>query len=235
MLIKKGTRVYNVNYGIGTAITNETELIGAVVKFDTENENLFSAKDIRLMTPNSCLSLYLGFLSYLDEDYSQPKKLFGICYLYGNCPELWNIKNIVVKDFDKEKEIYMNKYNSNSKDVMDKVMKDKKKTESNSVKDFAKEKENKMENLYKYDPTLKDCKSNGCSCNNKVEMYMFINKDTKELLFGNKGEYLWDKSDALDVINELVGDGVNIEEYDIVKVTGKAERVEVKKTVKYSI
>ena len=47
MFIKKGSRVYNSEYGFGTALTDEENHIGAVVKFDKENKNLLSAKELR--------------------------------------------------------------------------------------------------------------------------------------------------------------------------------------------
>ena len=46
MFIKKGNRVYSDVYGFGTAITDENKIVGAIVKFDKENEHLFSTEDV---------------------------------------------------------------------------------------------------------------------------------------------------------------------------------------------
>ena len=86
MFIKKGSRVYSDVYGFGTALTDEENHIGAVVKFDRENKNLLSAKEISFEMAGDLdyffESLYLNFCSHLDKDYA--KKLFGICYSQGN-------------------------------------------------------------------------------------------------------------------------------------------------------
>ena len=132
---------------------------------------------------------------------------------------------------------------------MDKVIKDKKKTENMTIKDFAKEKENNMDNLYGYDATLKKenkdkpCKNGSCTCKNKDKdnkscdnnvKYIFVSKDNKELIYGNKEEvadFLWNRKDADEVINETD----DIEDFEVYKITGNVEKVTLKKTVKFSL
>ena len=74
MFIKKGSRVYNSEYGFGTALIDEENHIGAVVKFDKENEHLLSAKEISFIMAGDLdyffESLYLNFCSHLDKDYA---------------------------------------------------------------------------------------------------------------------------------------------------------------------
>ena len=255
MFIKKGSRVYNDVYGFGTALTDEENHIGAVVKFDRENKNLLSAKEISFEMAGDLdyffESLYLNFCSHLDKDYA--KKLFGICYSQGNSIiyKLYGIDNIEVKivnqnnNNDNNKNTFKNSQFDASKDFVDKVIKDKKKTENMTIKDFAKEKENNMDNLSGYDATLKKqenkdktCKNDSCACknkdNNKKETYIFVSKDNKELIYGNKEEvadFLWNRKDADEVINETD----DIEDFDVYKITGNIEKVPLKKTVKFSI
>ena len=200
-------------------------------------------------------SLYLNFCSHLDKDYA--KKLFGICYSQGNSIiyKLYGIDNIEVnivnqdKNNDNNKNTFKNSQFDPSKDFVDKVIKDKKKTENMTIKDFAKEKENNMDNLSGYDATLKKdnkdkpCKNNSCTCKNKNKdnnscdnnvKYIFVNKDNKELIYGNKEEvadFLWNRKDADEVINETD----DIEDFDVYKITGNVEKVPLQKTVKFSI
>ena len=259
MFIKKGNRVYNSEYGFGTALTDEENHIGAVVKFDKENEHLASAKEISFIMAGDLdymfESLYLNFFSYLDKDYT--KKLFGICYSKDNeiTYKLYGIDNIEVKNVnqnknrDNNKNTFKNSQFDASKDFVDKVIKDKKKTENITIKDFAKEKENNMDNLSGYDATLKKenkdkpCKNDSCACKNKDKdnkscdnnvKYIFVSKDNKELIYGNKEEladFLWNRKDADEVINETD----DIEDFDVYKITGNVEKVPLKKTVKFSI
>ena len=266
MFIKKGSRVYNSEYGFGTAITDEENHIGAVVKFDKENKNLLSAKEISfIMTRDFDYMFerfYLKSFLYLDGYNSRyTKKLFGICYSQGNSIiyKLYGIDNIEVKivnqnndknnNKDSNKNTFKNSQFDESKDFVDKVIKDKKKTENMTIKDFAKEKENSMDNLYGYDATLKKenkdklCKNDSCayknknkdnmSCDNNVK-YIFVSKDNRELIYGNKNgvtDFLWDKEDVYDILNEQE----DIEDFDIYKITGNVEKVPLKKTVKFSI
>lgn len=253
MLIKKGSRVYSDVYGMGTALTDEEKHIGAVVKFDNENKNLASAKEISFIMIRDFdymfESLYLHFCSHLDKDYT--KKIFGICYSKDNeiTYKLWGIDNIEVKvvnqNKDKDNNTFKNSQFDASKDFVDKVIKDKKESENMTIKDFAKEKENNIDNLSGYDATLKKetkdkpCKNDSCACknknkDNKKETYIFVSKDNKELIYGNKEEvadFLWNRKDADEVINETD----DIEDFDIYKVTGNIEKVPLKKTVKFSI
>ena len=256
MFIKKGSRVYSDVYGMGTALTDEENHVGVVVKFDKENKNLLSAKEISFEMAGDLdyffESLYLNFCSHLDKDYA--KKLFGICYSQGNSIiyKLYGIDNIEVKivnqnkNNNKDKNTFKNSQFDESKDFVDKVIKDKKKTENMTIKDFAKEKENNMDNLYGYDATLKKqenkdkpCKNDSCTCknkgkDNKKETYIFVSKDNKELIYGNKEEvadFLWNRKDADEVINETD----DIEDFEVYKITGNIEKVPLKKTVKFSI
>ena len=256
MFIKKGNRVYSDVYGIGTALTDEENHVGAVVKFDKENKNLLSVKDISLEMAGDLdyffESLYLNFCSHLDKDYA--KKLFGICYSQGNSViyKLYGLDNIEVKivNQNNNKNTFRNSQFDKSRDFVDKVIKDKKKTENMTIKDFAKEKENNMDNLSGYDATLKKqenkdkpCKNDSCACKNKNKddkscennvKYIFVSKDNKELIYGNKEEvadFLWNRKDADEVINETD----DIEEFEIYKITGNVEKVPLKKTVKFSI
>ena len=259
MFIKKGSRVYNSEYGFGTALTDEENHIGAVVKFDKENKNLLSAKEICFIMAGDLdyvfESLYLNFCSHLDKDYA--KKLFGICYSQGNSIiyKPYGIDNIEVKpvnqnnDKNNNKNTFKNSQFDESKDFVDKVIKDKKKTENMTIKDFAKEKENNMDNLYNYDATLKKdnkdkpCKNDSCTCKNKDNdnkscdnnvKYIFVSKDNKELIYGNKEEvadFLWNRKDADEVINETD----DIEDFDVYKITGNIEKIPLKKTVKFSL
>ena len=261
MFIKKGSRVYNSEYGFGTALTDEENHIGAVVKFDKENKNLLSAKEISFEMAGDLdyffESLYLNFCSHLDKDYA--KKLFGICYSQGNSIiyKLYGLDNIEVKPVNqnndknnnKDKNTFKNSQFDASKNFVDKVIKDKKKTENMTIKDFAKEKENSMDNLSGYDATLKKenkdkpCKNDSCACKNKDKdnkscdnnvKYIFVSKDNKELIYGNKEEvadFLWNRKDADEVINETD----DIEDFDVYKITGNIEKVPLKKTVKFSI
>ena len=251
MFIKKGSRVYSDVYGFGTALTDEENHIGAVVKFDKENKNLLSALDYFFEI------LYLNFCSHLDKDYA--KKLFGVCYSQGNSIiyKLYGLDNIEVKivnqnknnNKDSNKNTFKNSQFDESKDFVDKVIKDKKKTENMTIKDFAKEKENNMDNLYGYDATLKKenkdkpCKNDSCACKNKDKdnkscdnnvKYIFVSKDNKELIYGNKEEvadFLWNRKDADEVINETD----DIEDFEVYKITGNIEKVSLKKTVKFSL
>ena len=265
MFIKKGSRVYNSEYGFGTALTDEENHIGAVVKFDRENNNLLSAKEISLEMAGDLdyffESLYLNFCSHLDKDYA--KKLFGICYSQGNSIiyKLYGLDNIEVKivsqnnNNDNNKNTFKNSQFDASKDFVDKVIKDKQKKENMTIKDFAKEKENNVDNLSGYDATLKkqenkdnpcktdSCKNDSCACNNKNKdnkfcdnnvKYIFVSKDNKELIYGNKEEvadFIWNKKDADEVINETD----DIEDFDVYKITGSIEKVLLKKTVKFSL
>lgn len=245
MFIKKGSKVYNSEYGFGTALTDEENHIGAVVKFDKENKNLFSAFDYLFDI------LYLNFCSHLDKDYA--KKLFGVCYSKDNeiTYKLYGIDNIEVKIVNQNKNNNKDKNSrfDESKDFVDKVIKDKKKTENMTIKDFAKEKENNMDNLCGYDATLKKenkdkpCKNDSCACKNKDKdnkscdnnvKYIFVSKDNKELIYGNKEEvadFLWNRKDADEVINETD----DIEDFEVYKITGNIEKVPLKKTVKFSL
>ena len=259
MFIKKGNRVYNSKYGFGTALTDEENHIGAVVKFDRENKNLLSAKEISFEMAGDLdyffESLYLNFCSHLDKDYA--KKLFGICYSQGNSIiyKLYGLDNIEVNivnhnnNKDNNNNTFKNSQFDASKDFVDKVIKDKKKAENMTIKDFAKEKENNMDNLYGYDATLKKdnkdkhCNNDSCACKNKDKdnkfcdnnvKYIFVSKDNKELIYGNKEEvadFLWNRKDADEVINETD----DIEDFDVYKITGNIEKVPLKKTVKFSI
>ena len=111
-----------------------------------------------------------------------------------------------------------------------------------TIKDFAKEKENNMDNLSGYDATLKKqenkdkpCNNDSCACKNKNNVkYIFVSKDNKELIYGNKEEvadFLWNRKDADEVINETD----DIEEFVIYKITGNVEKVPLKKIVKFSL
>jgi len=268
MFIKKGSRVYNSVYGFGTAFTDEENHIGAVVKFDNENKNLLSAKEISfIMTRDFDYMferLYLKSFIYLDGYNSRyTKKLFGICYSKDNeiTYKLYGLDNIEVKpvnqnknnDKNNDKNIFKNSQFDESKDFVDKVIKEKKKVENMTIKDFAKEKENNMDNLYGYDATLKKynkdkpCKNDSCACKDKNKnkdkdnkscdnnvKYIFVSKDNKELIYGNKEEvadFLWNRKDADEVINETD----DIEDFDVYKITGNIEKVPLKKTVKFSI
>ena len=263
MFIKKGNRVYNSEYGFGTALTDEENHIVAVVKFDKENKNLASAKEISFIMAGDLDYMferfYLKSFLYLDNYNSQyTKKLFGICYSQGNSIiyKLYGLDNIEVKivnqnsNKDSNKNTFKNSQFDASKDFVDKVIKDKKKTENMTIKDFAKEKENNMDNLSGYDATLKKqenedkhCKNDSCACKNKNKdnkscdnsvKYIFVSKDNKELIYGNKEEvadFLWNRKDADEVINETD----NIEDFDVYKITGNIEKVPLKKTVKFSI
>ena len=264
MFIKKGSRVYNSEYGFGTAITDEENHLGAVVKFDKENEHLLSAKDISFFMTRDFDYMferfYLKYFLYLDGYNSRyTKKLFGICYSKDNeiTYKLYDIDNIEVKpvnqnknnDKDNNKNTFKNSQFDASKDFVDKVIKDKKKTENMTIKDFAKEKENNMDNLSGYDATLKKynkdkpCKNESCACKNKDKdnkscdnnvKYIFVSKDNKELIYGNNEEvadFLWSRKDADEVINETD----DIEDFDVYKITGNIEKVPLKKIVKFSI
>ena len=257
MFIKKGNRVYNSKYGFGTALTDEENHVGAVVKFDRENKNLLSEKEIYFEMAFE--RFYLKSFLYLDGYNSRyTKKLFGVCYSKDNeiTYKLYGIDNIEVKivnqnkNNNKDKNTFKNSQFDESKDFVDKVIKDKKKTETMTIKDFAKEKENNMDNLYGYDATLKKqenkdkhCKNDSCACKNKNKddkscdnnvKYIFVSKDNKELIYGNKEEvadFLWNRKDADEVINETD----DIENFDVYKITGNIEKVPLKKTVKFSL
>ena len=199
MFIKKGSRVYSDVYGMGTALTDEENHTGAVVKFDKENEHLLSIKEISFEMAGDLdyffESLYLSFCSHLYKDYA--KKLFGVCYSQGNSItyKLYSLDNIEVKivnqnkNNNNNKNTFKNSQFDASKDFVDKVIKDKKKKENMTIKDFAKEKENNMDNLYSYDATLKKqenkdkpCKNDSCkndSCKNDSCACKNNNKDNK--------------------------------------------------------
>lgn len=239
MFIKKGSRVYNDAYGFGTAITDEENHIGAVVKFDKENKNLLSAKEIYFEMAFE--RFYLKSFLYLDGyNLRYTKKLFGICYSQGNSIiyKLYGIDNIEVKivnqnnNNNKDKSTFKNSQVDASKGFVDKVINDKKKTENMTIKDFAKEKENNMENFYDYDSTLKKQENKDKSCDNVK--YIFVSKDNRELIYGNKNgvtDFLWNKADVYDILNEQE----DIEDFDVYKITGNIEKVPLKKTVKFSI
>ena len=254
MFIKKGNRVYSDVYGMGTALTDEENHIGAVVKFDRENKNLLSAKEISFILAGDSDYMferfYLKSFLYLNGYNSQyTKKLLGICYSKDNeiTYKLYGIDNIGVKvvnqnkNKNNDKNTFKNSQFDASKDFVDKVIKDKKKTENMTIKDFAKEKENNMDNLSSYDSTLKKdskdkpCKNDSCACKNKNNVkYIFVSKDNKELIYGNKNgvtDFLWDKEEVDDILNEQE----DIENFDIYKITGNIEKVTLKKTVKFSI
>lgn len=253
MFFKKGSRVYNSEYGFGTALTDEENHIGAVVKFDKENKNLLYAKEISFIMAGD-LDYFFESL-YNIKDYA--KKLFGVCYSQGNSItyKLYGLDDIEVKivnqnkNNNNDKNTFKNSQFDESKDFVDKVIKDKKKTENMTIKDFAKEKENNMDNLCGYDATLKKenkdkpCKNDSCACKNKDKdnkscdnnvKYIFVSKDNKELIYGNKEEvadFLWNRKDADEVINETD----DIGDFDVYKITGNIEKVHLKKTVKFSI
>ena len=263
MFIKKGSRVYSDVYGFGTALTDEENHVGAVVKFDKENEHLASAKEISFIITGDLDYMferfYLKSFLYLNDYNPQyTKKLLGICYSKDNeiTYKMYGIDNIEVKlvnqnsNKDSNKNTFKNSQFDASKDFVDKVIKDKKKTENMTIKDFAKEKENNMDNLYGYDATLKKqenkdkpCNNDSCACKNKNKdnkscdnnaKYIFVSKDNKELIYGNNEEvadFLWNRKDADEVINETD----DIEDFDVYKITGNIEKVPLKKTVKFSI
>lgn len=204
---------------------------------------------------------YLKFFLYLNDYNPQyTKKRFGVCYSKDNeiTYKLYGLDNIEVKIVNQNKNNNKDNNNDNnknsqfdeSKDFVDKVIKNKKKTENMTIKDFAKEKENDMDNLYNYDATLKKqenkdkpCKNDSCACKNKDKdnkscdnnvKYIFVSKDNKELIYGNKEEvadFLWNRKDADEVINETD----DIEDFDVYKITGNIEKVPLKKTVKFSL
>lgn len=201
---------------------------------------------------------YLKSFLYLNDYNPQhTKKLFGVCYSKDNeiTYKLYGIDNIEVKpvnqnnDKNSNKNTFKNSQFDGFKDFVDKVIKDKKKTENMTIKDFAKEKENNMDNLYGYDATLKKenkdkpCKNDSCACKNKNKdnkscdnnvKYIFVSKDNKELIYGNKEEvadFLWNRKDADEVINETD----DIEDFEVYKITGNVEKVPLKKTVKFSL
>ena len=262
MFIKKGSRVYNSEYGFGTALTDEENHIGTVVKFDKENEHLLSAKEISFIITGDLDYMferfYLKSFLYLNDYNPQyTKKLLGICYSKDNeiTYKLYGLDNIEVKivnqnkNNNKDKNTFKSSQFDESKDFVDKVIKDKKKTDNMTIKDFAKEKENDMDNLYGYDATLKKenqdkpCKNDSCACKNKDNdnkscdnnvKYIFVSKDNKELIYGNKEEvadFLWNRKDADEVINETD----DIEDFEVYKITGNIEKVPLKKTVKFSL
>ena len=265
MFIKKGSRVYNSEYGFGTALTDEENHIGAVVKFDRENKNLLSAKEIYFIITGDLDYMferfYLKSFLYLNDYNPQhTKKLLGICYSKDNeiTYKLYGLDNIEVKivnqdkNNDSNKNTFRNSQFDKSRDFVDKVIKDKKKTENMTIKDFAKEKENNMDNLSGYDAALKKqenkdkpCNNDSCACKNKNKnkdnkscdnnaKYIFVSKDNKELIYGNNEEvadFLWNRKDADEVINETD----DIEDFDVYKITGNIEKVPLKKTVKFSI
>ncbi len=263
MFIKKGSRVYSDVYGFGTALTDEENHIGAVVKFDKENKNLASVKEISFIMAGDLDYMferfYLKYFLYLNDYNSQyTKKLFGICYSKDNeiTYKLYGLDNIEVKtvnqnnDNNNNKNTFKNSQFDESKDFVDKVIKDKKKKENMTIKDFAKEKENNLDNLSGYDATLKKqenkdkpCKNDSCACKNKDKdnkscdnnvKYIFVSKDNKELIYGNKEEvadFLWNRKDADEVISETN----DIEDFDVYKITGNIEKVPLKKTVKFSL
>ncbi len=261
MFIKKGSRVYNSEYGFGTALTDEENHIGAVVKFNNENEHLASMKEISFIMAGDLDYMferfYLKSFLYLDNYNSQyTKKLFGICYSKDNeiTYRLYGIDNIEVKIVNQNqnnntnKDTFKNSQFNASKDFVDKVIDNKQKEENMTIKDFAKEKENNMDNLYGYDATLKKqenkdkpCKNDSCACknksndkDNKKEIYFFVHKDNKELIFGNGNgisDFFWNRTDV-DTIIDVMED---IENYDIYKITGNVEKVPLKNTVKFSI
>jgi len=245
MFIKKGNRVYSDVYGMGTAISDEGNIIGAVVKFDKENEHLFSMKDAYSIVERELgdfmfTTIELKFYDKMCKlDLLYTKKCYGVCYLKGNNPKekLYGFTNIEVKMFNKDKENYKNTFKNSqfdkSKDFVDKVIKNKQKTDNTTIKDFAKEKENNMDSLYRYDSTLKKQESKDKPCDNNVK-YIFVSKDRRELIYGNKNgvaDFLWDKEDIDDILNEQE----DIEDFDIYKITGNIEKVPLKKTVKFSL
>ena len=137
MFIKKGNRVYSNVYGMGTAITDESEVAGAIVKFDKENERLFSAEDAyfiieRELDDFTFTTINVKFYdNLLKFDSLWVKKNYGVCYLKGNKPKqkLYSFENIEVKMFNKDKDSYKNTFKNSqfdkSKDFVDKVIKDK--------------------------------------------------------------------------------------------------------------
>ena len=245
MFIKKGNRVYSDVYGMGTAITDESKVVGAIVKFDKENEHLFSAEDAysivgqglgEFMFTTINVKFYDNLLKF---DSLWTKKNYGVCHLKGNSPKqkLYSFDNIEVKMFNKDKDNYKNTFKNSqfdkSKDFVDKVIKNKQKTDNTTIKDFAKEKENNMDSLYSYDATLKKQESKDKPCDNNVK-YIFVSKDRRELIYGNKNgvaDFLWDKEDVDDILNEQE----DIEDFEVYKITGNIEKVPLKKTVKFSI
>ena len=245
MFIKKGNRVYSNVYGMGTAITDENGVAGAIVKFDKENEHLFSAEDAysivgqglgEFMFTTINVKFYDNLLKF---DSVWTKKNYGVCYLKGNKPKqkLYSFDNIEVKMFNKDKDSYKNTFKNSlfdkSKDFVDKVIKNKQKTDNTTIKDFAKEKENNMDSLYGYDSTLKKQENKDKPCNNNGK-YIFVSKDRRELIYGNKNgvaDFLWNKEDVDDILNEQD----DIEDFDVYKITGNIEKVPLKKTVKFSI
>ena len=79
MYIKTGDVVYNEEFGYGVALLDESEHVGAVVKFDVSNKNLISLYYIF-----DCLYGLTGELQYVFGKLKEGNDKYGMCTLEGN-------------------------------------------------------------------------------------------------------------------------------------------------------
>lgn len=201
MYIKTGDVVYNEEFGYGVALLDESEHVGAVVKFDVPNKNLIS------------LSYIFGCLYGLTDEISYIINLFGnigagndkygMCTLEGNKKEKINgITYIEVKVVD----------NNKKKD----------KTLSDAVNDVANKKQKKEEAKEAHCETKcnSKCKTKDeseCKCmqSNNNEYYILVETNAGIVYSNIDGNYVFTKYELQKILDSL---GNHVEQYEILKM-----------------
>ena len=203
MYIKTGDVVYNEEFGYGVALLDESEHVGAIVKFDVPNKNLISLSYIF-----DCLYGLTGELQYIINLFGKLKEgndKYGMCTLEGNEKE--KIKGITYIEVTVV-------YNNKKKD----------KTLSDAVNDVVNKKQKKEETKESNCETKcnSKCKSKDgseCTCmqSNNNEYYILVER-TAGIVYSNiDRHYVFTKDELQKILNSL---GNRVEQYEIFKMDG---------------
>ena len=202
MYIKTGDVVYNEEFGYGVALLDESEHVGAVVKFDVPNKNLISLSYIF-----DCLYGLTDELQYIINLFGKLKEgndRYGMCTLEGNEKE--KIKGITY--------IKVTVVGNNKK---------KDKTLSDAVNDVVNKKQKKEETKESSCETKcnSKCKSKDeseCTCmqsNNTNEYYILVECNAGIVYSNANGNYVFKKEELQEVLDSL---GNHVEQYEILKM-----------------
>lgn len=202
MYIKTGDVVYNEEFGYGVALLDESEHVGAVVKFDTPNKNLVSLSHIF-----DCLYGLTDEVSYIINLFGNIRAgndKYGMCTLEGNEKEkIKGITYIEVTVVD----------NNKNKD----------KTLSDVVDDVVKKKQKKEETKEPHCETKcnSKCKSKDeseCACmqsNNTNEYYILVECNAGIVYSNANGNYVFTKDELQKILDSLDN---RVEQYEILKM-----------------
>lgn len=201
MYIKTGDVVYSKEFGYGVALLDESEHVGAVVKFDTPNKNLVSLSYIF-----DCLYGLTDETSYIVNLFGSIKAgngRYGMCTLEGNKKE--KIKGITyievtVKDNNEKKDKTL------SDAVNDAVNKRQKKEET---------KEAHCETKCKTECKTKDESECKCMQSNNNEYYILVECNAGIVYSNIDGNYVFTKDELQKILDSL---GNYVEQYEILKM-----------------